>query len=109
MNQPGSKADADAATAQSAAAKVIIRCNPNALDQAFAIATSESKRLSEYRRIGWGWHMGRYPDAWFFVRAIKGGISVTQTFPDGAPSASTTDDSRDLGMNPNTTEPTDDA
>jgi hypothetical protein len=61
--------------------KVIINADPEDFDEAVRIIRQETPRYVEgrYNRIGWGWSYSRsnYPDATFFVRRIKDGLSIT--------------------------------
>lgn len=63
--------------------RIIIDCDPEMLDDALARAKREViNGLERYHKPGWGWRFGP-----FFVRAIKGGISVHQRGRDTASSA----------------------
>jgi len=115
--QPGSKSDADAATAQSAAAFILRRSRVIG----GTLYACDGDRVYEFMRYDYGCASedtrifnephksvtlrpdGDYP---FFT------VPTSDLLPDdgaGNGTASTTDDSRAPGMNPNTTEPTDDA
>jgi hypothetical protein len=131
--QPGSKSDADAATLQDAPV-ITLALNGIYFDQIkVGTKTEEYRLVTPYwskrlvgRRYGQIVLTRGYPPAGDHERRLtlpwRGYTVKTITHPHfgsepvevfaidvGAPSASTTDDSRAPGMNPNTTEPTDDA
>ena len=60
--------------------RIIIDCDPDALPAAYAVAMAELQEVRRYNRPGWGWAFNR-DGRRFFVRGIKGGISVRQVRP----------------------------
>jgi hypothetical protein len=142
--QPGSKSDADAATAQSAAAikagdvvltahwrgPICVVASVGAkqlklagrgvlpLDEVLAVYADEASAEAAWRRYRSAWQSAQVELA-EYERAAKEAAEArdaarvrlkawawSHALNDGAPSASTTDDSRAPGMNPNTTETT---
>lgn len=63
--------------------RLIINCDPEALPAAMKIVNDELKQdwQKRYDKPGWGWHFSHQGQK-FFVRGIKGGLSVTQTKTD---------------------------
>jgi len=54
---------------------------PVLIDAATRIVLSEIPNFHRYDKVGWGWnfHDRNHPGAKFFVRRIKGGLSVVAT------------------------------
>lgn len=56
-------------------ARIIIDCDEADLSSAFHLMLQELQRRRDYDRPGWGWGH-RFNGRKFFVRGIKGGLSV---------------------------------
>ncbi len=63
--------------------RLVLNVEPEHMEAAAEILRTEMARVSSYDRPGWGWthRSPKAPGVGFFVRGIKGGLSIRESRP----------------------------